>query len=215
MLKMMAGWQDLWKPLGLTPQSPSEMAKWRQQVREILERYESLEAKRGELASLGEDLSQARELLGRFMEEHGRTTDVEASAEFLYQEATTWHRELQKAWTAVREIAVARKAAADKLVEAQDDMDKADSLIKVVRKQWPEALVAIAWHQKHQSQKSLPPSMCGKVLEFRSSVGSARHEASKGSNVTSTNSRRTSFHSQLRSLRDSPTQMQEAFFRVS
>ena len=138
-----ARWRDLWAPTGLVPHSPDEMAAWRQRVREIVDGHDKLEARRGVLAGLAKELAQAQMDLRRFMEDHGRKAGTETAADLLYREASEWQTEQQQSWTAAREREVARKAAADKLAEAQADVDQAARQLDEIASQWPGAVVAI------------------------------------------------------------------------
>lgn len=136
-------WQELWAPSSLAPRAPAEMAIWRQQTLEILDRHDKLQARRAVIASLAKGLTEVRAALERFFDDHGRRPPPGATADLLYREASEWHSELQQAWMAAREREVAREAAAKKLAEAQADMDEAVRQLDETASQWPAAVAAI------------------------------------------------------------------------
>lgn len=138
-----AAWHALWQPTGIMPRTPVDMIQWQRNVATIVERQNKLGTKRTLTNAIVAKLGEARGALVKLMEDYGRKPDAALAPDILYLEANTWLGSLQEAWTEARELEIMRKAANNKVQEAEGNLNVARALVAECINAWPAAVQAI------------------------------------------------------------------------
>jgi uncharacterized protein YhaN len=138
-----AAWADTWARADVVPHTPVRMARWFENVENILNRRRALGDRQVEINALTQKLDACRAPLTHLVESLGVGADASLPIEALYKNARGGVERLQKSWTAARERVVLAKRAVEAETCARATCEKLQGAVERSRALWPSAAVAI------------------------------------------------------------------------